>query len=327
MADDDWPQLVFDATAEMVSELEDMLFAAGALSIILTDNQNQPVLEPAPGEVRLWQSLRVTGLFPREDTADAIVQRCTDVSVGPLPQYRFENLPDEEWEKSWMAHFKAMQFGRHLWVVPSHVEKPQDSALSIRLDPGLAFGSGTHPTTALCLEWLSAQIDVANTEADTVLQGQTVIDYGCGSGILAIAAAKLGASRVLAVDIDPQALLATDENARQNAVNTVIETLTPEQLKAKYPQPEADLLLANILFNPLLMLASEFSCLLAANGRLVASGILADQVDALMLRYTKWFISETTRSVDGWSLLQCRCNSGASVVSEAAITPETSIPP
>ena len=307
MADDHWPQLVFDATADMVPELEDMLFAAGALSIILTDNQNQPVLEPAPGEVRLWQSLRVTGLFAREDTAQAILQRCSDVSPGPLPQHRFENLPDEEWEKSWMAHFSAMQFGQHLWVVPSHVEKPQNSALSIRLDPGLAFGSGTHPTTALCLEWLSNLIDESKIEAAKILQGQTVIDYGCGSGILAIAAAVLGAERVLAVDIDPQALLSTDENARQNGVSEIIETLTPEQLKSRYPQLEADLLLANILFNPLLLLASEFSCLLASGGRLVASGILDDQVDALMLRYTKWFTCESTRSVDGWSLLQCRC--------------------
>jgi len=321
MADDIWPQLVFDATADMVPELEDMLFAAGALSIILADNQNQPVLEPAPGEVRLWQSLRVTGLFAREDSAQAILKRCSDVCEGPLPQHRFENLPDEEWEKSWMAHFKAMQFGRHLWVVPSHVEEPQSSALSIRLDPGLAFGSGTHPTTALCLEWLSNQIDVANIEASQLLQGKTVIDYGCGSGILAIAAARLGASRVLAVDIDPQALQATEDNALQNAVGDVIETLNPEQLKAKYPVPEADLLLANILFNPLLMLADEFSCLLAPNGSLVVSGILADQVDALMLRYTKWFISETTRSVDGWSLLQCRCVKRASVVSEATAAP------
>jgi len=306
MADDVWPQLVFDATAEMVPELEDMLFAAGALSIILADNQNQPVLEPAPGEVRLWQSLRVTGLFAREDSAQAILQRCSELSAGPLPQHRFENLPNEEWEKSWMAYFKAMQFGEHLWVVPSHVDVPQNSALSIRLDPGLAFGSGTHPTTALCLEWLSGLIDDSNVDTVKILQGKTVIDYGCGSGILAIAAAMLGASRVIAVDIDPQALLASRENAQQNAVNDVIETLTPEQLKAQYPQIEADLLLANILFNPLLMLASEFAGLLAPNGRLVASGILADQVDALMLHYTKWFVPETTRSVDGWSLLQCR---------------------
>jgi len=306
MADDVWPQLVFDATAEMVPQLEDMLFAAGALSIILTDNQNQPVLEPAPGEVRLWQSLRVTGLFAREDSAQAILQRCGVVSQGPLPQHRFENLPDEEWEKSWMAHFKAMQFGQHLWVVPSHVEKPQNCALSIELDPGLAFGSGTHPTTALCLEWLSNLIDDSNGEASEVLHGKTVIDYGCGSGILAIAAAMLGATRVMAVDIDPQALLATRENGKQNLVDDVIETLTPEQLKANYPRLEADLLLANILFNPLLMLASEFSCRLAPGGLLVASGILADQVDSLMLHYTQWFVSETTRSVDGWSLLQCR---------------------
>ena len=307
---DHWPQLVFEVTADMVPALEDTLFSAGALSVILVDSSDQPVLEPEPGEIRLWDSLRVTGLFQQSESPDAILERCHASSEQPLPQYRFENLPDEDWVRSWMANFKAMQFGEHLWICPSHEQVPVEDALVIELDPGLAFGSGTHPTTALCLAWLDGLHSGSAAQLRTALAGQTVIDYGCGSGVLAIACTLLGASRVIAIDIDEQALSSTRDNAQRNGVGNLIETYLPPLDPAFADELHADLLIANILCNPILGLRQEFAGLLREDGQLVLSGLLQEQVEAVMLHYTQSFISQTTRSQDGWALIAARRDTG-----------------
>ncbi len=294
--------------------IEDALFTAGALSVTLRDQYDDPVLEPAPGEILLWKSLVVTALFNTDDDPDRILTDFSAAFGAALPECRFEQLPDTNWERSWMARFKAMRFGRQLWVCPSHIEPPEPAAINLRLDPGLAFGTGTHATTALCLEWLAVAADEADQGSDSssgnALSGATVVDYGCGSGILAVAAGLLGAKRIIALDIDPQAILATDENARLNGVSEIIETEVLGNDAVTVADATADIIVANILFAPLLELAEVFSAALKPGGTLVLSGLLDEQVDELMLHYTQWFSFEQTRLLDGWAMLAARRHSG-----------------
>jgi ribosomal protein L11 methyltransferase len=201
-------------------------------------------------------------------------------------------LADQAWERVWLEDFRPMRFGRRLWVCPGGLPAGDADAIRIELDPGLAFGTGTHPTTALCLEWLDGQ-DLA---------GCSVVDYGCGSGILAVAAAKLGAAHVVAMDIDPQALIATRENALRNRV---AGTLTVTGEPALAPR-SADVLLANILAGPLVELAPRFAEALVPGGRLALSGLLPEQADAVTAAYRPWFHIETTTTRDGWVLLSAR---------------------
>ena len=238
------------------------------------------MLEPAPGEIRLWRSLIVTALFATDDEPDRILNAVTASYGKALPECRFEQLPDSNWERSWMARFKAMQFGRTLWVCPSHVEPPEPDAINLRLDPGLAFGTGTHATTALCLEWLALAAEGGEQNGPgNRLGGKTLVDYGCGSGILAVAAGLLGARPVIALDIDPQAIQATIENAAANGVGKVIETTET----VSYAAGTIDIMVANILYAPLLELAEDFAVALKPDATLVLSGLLEEQVDAVML--------------------------------------------
>ena len=284
---------------------EDALLAAGASSITLEDEGDDPVLEPLPGTTPLWPRVRLKALFDSEvDTtqlllvvAAALGERLSE----PLRAARFETLADRPWEREWLKDFKPMRFGERLWICPGG-QLPNEPSLTanrepptanrfviIELDPGLAFGTGTHPTTALCLEWLDAA-DVA---------GKRVIDYGCGSGILAIAAAKLGASVVSAVDIDPQALIATRDNAERNGVANLI---TPELVENARLQ-RADILLANILAGPLESLAPTFASLVPPGGRLVLSGILRNQAEAVATTYAPWFDIAPVVVRDDWARL------------------------
>jgi ribosomal protein L11 methyltransferase len=209
---------------------------------------------------------------------------------GPAPN--FEVLPDKAWEREWLRDFRPMRFGRRLWVCPGGVPAGTPDAIRIELDPGLAFGTGTHPTTALCLEWLDSQ-DLA---------GRQVVDYGCGSGILAIAAAKLGAARVVAMDIDPQALIATRENAERNGVSGALGVTGEPRLPAR----SADVLLANILAGPLVELAPQFAKAMRPSGRLALSGLLAEQAETVTAAYRPWFDIATAATRDGWALLAGR---------------------
>jgi ribosomal protein L11 methyltransferase len=264
---------------------EDALLAAGAASITLEDAGDDPVLEPPPGSTPLWPRVRIKALFDATANPDALRALFANAT--------FEQIADRAWEREWLKDFRPMRFGQRLWICPGG-QRPQldESATApclIKLDPGLAFGTGTHPTTALCLEWLDA----------AQLQGRFVVDYGCGSGVLAIAALKLGAAGALAVDIDPQALLATRDNAERNGV--------AERLTVAAPDPAdpaaADILLANILAAPLLELAPAFAERVAPGGCVVLSGILQSQAAPVASRYAAWFDMRPATTRDDWALL------------------------
>jgi ribosomal protein L11 methyltransferase len=298
-------QLILPIGAADPEPYEDALLAAGASSITLEDEGDDPVLEPLPGTTPLWPRVRLKALFDGEvDTDQLLIVLAADLGEPmsePLRRVRLETLADRAWEREWLKDFKPMRFGARLWICPggqlpsedlltANREPPTANRLVlIELDPGLAFGTGTHPTTALCLEWLDGA-EVA---------GKRVIDYGCGSGILAIAAAKLGATAVSAVDIDPQALLATQDNAERNGVADLI-TL---QLVSGANLAPADILLANILAGPLESLAPTFASLVRTGGRLALSGILRNQAEAVATRYAPWFDIAPAVVRDDWARL------------------------
>jgi ribosomal protein L11 methyltransferase len=276
---------------------EELLLEAGALAITLQDAADTPVLEPAPGTTPLWPQVRISALFEAAADLQPLTQRLRAHFPGRALQVHTENLAERVWEREWLKDFKPLRFGRRLWVCPAgqrppKLDEPQSQQAQycyVDLDPGLAFGTGTHATTALCLEWLDA----------AELTGKHVIDYGCGSGILAIAALKLGAASALAVDIDPQALLAAADNAQRNGV---AERLT---VAAAPPVPSVvcDVLLANILAEPLESLAADFAALVVAHGQLVLSGLLAQQAATVAMRYRPWFDIGPVTLREDWTRL------------------------
>jgi ribosomal protein L11 methyltransferase len=288
-------QLTVDIGKADPEPFEDALFAAGATSVTLEDSADDPILEPAPGATPLWPTVTVKALFVEDADADEITAMLKNF-IGDVPPHRFQRIADRPWEREWMKDFRPMQFGKRLWVVPGNMEIPSEfrssplhpftpSPVPVHLDPGLAFGTGTHPTTALCLEWLDG--------AD--LHGKRIIDYGCGSGILAIAALKLGAEHAVGVDIDEQALIASKNNATQNGVSNQLG-LQP----ISEPLPQVDILLANILAGPLNELAPTLSNLVKPGGSLVLSGILKDQAPGLAQRYSAWFDMDEPAAREDW---------------------------
>lgn len=286
-----WLQLTLETIQHSSEQLENALLQAGAIAVILQDAGDQPVLEPPPGETPLWPHSRVTGLFDAQTDIEVIKRLLRRaLGDGALSECRLERLEERDWVRAWLDDFHSMRFGKRLWVCPTSQTPPEPMAVNLLLDPGLAFGTGTHPTTALCLTWLDG----------AELASKTVIDYGCGSGILAIAAAKLGASSVYAVDIDPQALMASDRNASDNGVASHI-TLT---LPGKLPAVKVDILLANILAGPLIELAPRFGSLVLPQGQLVLSGILAEQAEEVQAAYTPWFDFGQSQQREDWVLLQ-----------------------
>lgn len=270
-----WQQLICHTTVEYQEVISTALEEAGAASVTFEDAVDQPILEPLPGETPLWDQLIITGLYPADDDLTGLLlQLELQRSAWGITDLKLERLEDRPWVREWMDNFHPMQFGKRLWVYPSWREVPEEAidAVKILLDPGLAFGTGNHPTTALCLEWLDGED----------LVGKTVLDYGCGSGILAIAAAKLGASAIVATDIDPQALEATQENARRNELPAgSIFTCLPEDV----PSQQFDVVIANILSGPLVNLAPTILSYLKPTGRLALSGILADQGQIVAAAY------------------------------------------
>ncbi|WP_321283335.1 50S ribosomal protein L11 methyltransferase [uncultured Vibrio sp.] len=258
-----WIQIKLNATNENAEQIGDMLMEeTGALSVTFLDAQDTPVFEPLPGETRLWGDTDILALYDAEaDTNFIIDQIKASNMLADNFAYKVEQLEDKDWEREWMENFHPMKFGERLWICPSWRDVPEPDAVNVMLDPGLAFGTGTHPTTALCLEWLEG-LD---------LTGKTVIDFGCGSGILAIAAIKLGAEKVIGIDIDPQALQASRDNAERNGVADQLEVYLPQN------QPEgliADVVVANILAGPLRELAPVIKSLVKPNGDLAMSGVL-----------------------------------------------------
>jgi len=288
----DWQQLILEAGDLDPGVLTDFFEAQGALSVTLADAADQPVFEPEPGTTPLWSATRITALFSADADLSAI-KRALAGHFGDSLLERVAQAPleDQDWERVWLERFQPMCFGEHLWICPAG-QRPQEEAgqVLIDLDPGLAFGTGTHPTTALCLAWLDRHPPHA----------QRVIDFGCGSGILAIAALKLGATRVWGVDIDPQALWASRENALRNQVAERLTTVLPDALSAQ----NVDLLLANILANPLIELAPHLAGRLRPGGQLVLSGILSEQAAAVQSAYTPWFRFSAPAEQEGWVRLQ-----------------------
>lgn len=267
--------LEFELEPQDAPRAEQACVAAGALAVTLCDARDEPVLEPLPGEVRLWQATRVQALFAIDTDRTVLSAALQQQLALPAAALHYATLPDRAWEREWLKDFHALRIGRRLWICPWHEAVTEAGAMVVRLDPGLAFGTGSHPSTALCLQWLDAHLQ----------PGSRVIDYGCGSGILAIAAAKLGASRVAVYDIDPQALLATAQNAAANGVEGSLQLCTePQQLPAG-----CDLLAANIIATTLCGLAAELADLVRTGGQLLLAGILADQADVVAAVYAPWF--------------------------------------
>lgn len=285
-----WHQVSVTSNAAIASDISNFLSKLGAVSVTFMSATKKPVYEPAIGETKIWEQTKSIALFELEASPEIIktllLQQFTENNIH---HWTAEILQDEIWERAWMEHFQPMQFAERLWVYPSGQEQSKPGTVSLILDPGLAFGSGTHPTTALCLEWLAKQ-DVT---------GKTVIDFGCGSGILAVAAVLLGAKEAHAIDIDPQALTATQDNAKKNKVTAKIKTYLAEE----FTPFAADIVLANILAQPLIELSENISALVQPQGQLVLSGILKEQADSVRSRYQADFSIDAAIIQGDWCRL------------------------
>ncbi len=291
-----WLQLRLDTRPEQVAALEDLMLATGAVAVTMEDNADQPVLEPGVGETPLWGQTRLTGLYPA-DTAMATVLAAFPEKMLRHANQRVEILEDKDWEREWMQHYRPMPFGRRLWVCPSWLEPPDPDAVNLLLDPGLAFGTGTHPTTALCL----AELDSMD------LAGLRVVDYGCGSGILAVAALKLGASAALGVDNDPQALVATRDNAGRNGIPAqALAVALPGAFDRQAWSQQAQVVIANILAGPLVELADTLLDFLRPGGELLLSGLLESQAAHLCAHYQQRLPLQLASEKDGWVCLRGR---------------------
>ena len=279
-----WIQLKINTTGTHAEELGDALMESGAVSVTFQDTHDTPVFEPLPGETRLWGDTDVIGLYDAESDMNEVV---AILEASPLLgagfRHKIEQLEDKDWEREWMDNFHPMRFGERLWICPSWRDVPDENAVNVMLDPGLAFGTGTHPTTSLCLQWLDG-LD---------LTGKTVIDFGCGSGILAIAALKLGAAKAIGIDIDPQAIQASRDNAQRNGVSERLELYLPQQM-------QADVVVANILAGPLRELAPLISVLPVQGGLLGLSGVLASQAESVCEAYQDLFSLDPVVEKEEW---------------------------
>ncbi|WP_295454738.1 50S ribosomal protein L11 methyltransferase [uncultured Thiodictyon sp.] len=289
-----WLQLSLTVPQDQSPLLEAALENAGALAVTLGDAGDDPQLEPPPGAMPLWQAVQLHALF-EDDAAGATQVEALTVAFGPLSLTppRCERIADRAWERVWLEDFRPTRFGRRLWVCPQGQPAPDPDGIVVDLDPGLAFGTGHHPTTALCLEWLDG----------AELAGLTLLDYGCGSGILAIAALKLGAAAVIAVDHDPQAIEATLANAAANGVDGGLTVCLPGELATLAARLPVACVLANILAGPLVELATRLLAALAPGGQLVLSGVLAEQVSTVSAAYERQVELAPVRLREGWALI------------------------
>ncbi len=282
-----WLQVRLAISPEQAETYEDALLEVGAVSVTFMDAEDQPIFEPELNTTPLWSHTHLLALFEADTNADAVFAHLQLLTGMTLPEHHAEVIEDQDWERSWMDNFQPMRFGRRLWIVPSWHEAPEPGAVNLLLDPGLAFGTGTHPTTALCLEWLDGQ----------QLQDTQVLDFGCGSGILAIAALLLGAQQAVGTDIDVQALEASRDNAQRNGI---ADDRFPVYLPADLPAQQADVLVANILAGPLVSLAPQLSGLVRPGGLLALSGILAEQGEEVAAAYAQDFELDPIANRDGW---------------------------
>lgn len=289
-----WLQLRLDTHPEQVESLEELMLATGSVAVTMEDNADQPLLEPGVGETPLWQQIRLTGLYLADTDMKAVLAQFPPALLDKCNQ-RVEILEDKDWEREWIKHYQPMRFGSRLWVCPSWLEPPEPDAVNLLLDPGLAFGTGTHPTTALCLSAL----------ADMDLQDKAVVDYGCGSGILAVAALKLGATRALGVDNDPQALVASRDNAARNSLaeESLSLSLPGSEVLAQWQQ-QADVVVANILAGPLMELSDTLLGLARPGATVLISGLLASQAESLCAHYAARLQLSLAGQQDDWVCLQ-----------------------
>ncbi|NRP26776.1 Ribosomal protein L11 methyltransferase [Marinobacterium sp. xm-d-420] len=292
-----WLQIKVVTNPDIAEFYEDLLLEAGCAAVTFEDAKDQPIFEPELGTTPLWGTTVITGLFAAEHDLESTLaflnEQKLSVEGGDTIEFKAEILEDKDWEREWMTHYHPMQFGSHFWVCPSWIEVPDANAVNLMLDPGLAFGTGTHPTTALCLEWLASE----------PLQNRSVIDYGCGSGILGIAAILLGASAVSGVDIDPQALTATQDNLVRNGLDKErLPVFFPESFESE----AVDLVIANILAGPLKELAPTLAELVKSGGQLILSGLLIEQADELIGTYSEWFDMEPPSTKEEWVRLTGR---------------------
>ena len=288
-----WLQIHITVDQAQVDFTETLLNSLGAVSVTLDDAENQDLLEPLPGETPLWNKVIVTGIYAQEEGEEIDVDALTTFITAQMPEapLRHEFIEDQEWERTWMDAYEPIQIGEKFWIVPKWMEAPEADAVNIKLDPGLAFGTGNHASTFLCLQWLG-QTDVKD---------KIVIDYGCGSGILGVAALLLGAKKVYATDIDPQAVLATQQNAELNGVLGNLFVGLPDEFNEEFKAQKADVFVANILAGPLMALAPEFATLVKSEGEFALAGILEEQVADVSSVYSEFFdILQVEKREEHW---------------------------
>jgi ribosomal protein L11 methyltransferase len=288
-----WLQIHITVDQAQVDFTETLLSSLGAVSVTLDDAENQDLLEPLPGETPLWNKVIVTGIYAQEEGEEIDVNALTTFITTQMPEapLRHEFIEDQEWERTWMDAYEPIQIGEKFWIVPEWMEAPEADAVNIKLDPGLAFGTGNHASTFLCLQWLG-QTDVKD---------KIVIDYGCGSGILGVAALLLGAKKVYATDIDPQAVLATQQNAELNGVLGNLFVGLPDEFNEEFKAQKADVFVANILAGPLMALAPEFATLVKSEGEFALAGILEEQVADVSSVYSEFFdILQVEKREEHW---------------------------
>jgi len=281
-----WHQISVITNENIAPRLADFFSNLGAVSVTYMDAEDEPVYEPAIGETKIWSNTQVIALYELDADPELIKTLVFGQFKQDLHDWLHEEVADQEWERAWMEFYKPMKFADKLWVCPTDQEQYEPGTVCLTLDPGLAFGTGTHPTTALCLEWLASH-DLAE---------KTVIDYGCGSGILAVAAILLGAKQAHAVDIDPQAITATQSNALKNKVQDKIACYLPEQ----FMPFQADVVLANILAKPLIDMSEQISSLVAPSGQLILSGILHEQAESVMSAYQQHIAFNAPVQQEDW---------------------------
>ena len=286
----DWIQIKLRTTNQSADTIAELLEQLGALAVSYTDAEDSPILEPKPGERRLWPNTEVTGLLEQGTDPKPILAVLKQLLGDHIPMVA-TTLEDKNWIRAWMDQFKPLKFGQHLWICPSWLSVDEKDSVVVMLDPGLAFGTGTHPTTSLCLSYLDS-LD---------LKDKDVLDYGCGSGILAIAASKLGAKSATGVDIDEQALIASKENAHRNGVEDKLQLIMGTDKKLDLPQ--FPITVANILAGPLAELEPIIASLTQSGGKLALSGILTEQADSVIEAYSKDFVMNKVKDLDGWALL------------------------
>jgi len=284
-----WWQISVQCSDEELEHTEAHFLSLGAVSITLCDARDDPIYEPLPGDTPVWQHSIMTGLFEHSQQIEVLYNKLLEL----LPDHQAASvdrstLEDQDWERVHLQHFKPIRCADNLWIVPSWLQPPDPAAINIQLDPGLAFGTGSHPTTALCLAWM----------AHNNFNNQSVIDYGCGSGILSIAACKLGAKQVFGVDIDPQAVDASLDNARRNGIDP---DLLQVSLASNFDSGRVDLLIANILAGPLVELAPKFASMIKFGGKILLSGILKTQLNDIKCVYQSYFDLDPESVLEDWA--------------------------